>query len=171
MFTIRKATSKDVKKLTEVGKKAFYLPHKDAIPKHIMDVYLKENFNEENILKEINNKNFEYRLLYVDDTLAGFSKIILNQKNENINLENVTKMERLYLVEDFFGKGLGKELFKYNLDFIQKENQKGIWLYVWIKNFRAIDFYKKVGFKKIASYDFPISATETRPNYLLFLEF
>ena len=80
-------------------------------------------------------------------------------------------MERLYLVEDFFGKGLGKELFKYNLDFIQKENQKGIWLYVWIKNYRAIDFYKKVGFKKIASYDFPISATETRPNYLLFLEF
>ena len=80
MFTIRKATSKDVKKLTEVGKKAFYLPHKDAIPKHIMDAYLKENFNEENINAEINNKNFEYRLLYVDDALAGFSKIILNQK-------------------------------------------------------------------------------------------
>ena len=79
-------------------------------------------------------------------------------------------MERLYLVEEFYGLGLGKKLFDFNVDFIKKNNQKGIWLYVWIKNDRALRFYKKVGFKKIALFDFPISATETRPNNVLFLD-
>ncbi|WP_439128884.1 GNAT family N-acetyltransferase [Polaribacter sp.] len=169
-FTIKKAQTKDVKALTDVSKKAFYVPHKDVVPKEIMDAYLKNNFNEENLLREISNSNFQYHLIYQKQSLAGFSKIIFNQKNEHIALNNVTKMERLYLLEDFYGLGLGIELFKFNLELCKKNNQKGIWLYVWIKNYRALSFYKKVGFKKIATYDFPISETETRLNDILYLE-
>ena len=80
-------------------------------------------------------------------------------------------MERLYLLEEFYGMGLGHQLFDYNLKLAKQENQKGIWLYVWIKNYRALDFYKKAGFKKIADYYFPISETETRINDVLYLEF
>tara|TARA_R110002049_G_scaffold45022_4_gene131643 strand:+ start:12220 stop:12735 length:516 start_codon:yes stop_codon:yes gene_type:complete len=171
MFTIQKATIKDVEALVKVSKKAFFLAHKEAIPKEIMDAYIQQNFNEENIIKEINNVNYEYRLIFSDGNLAGYSKVILNQPNQHVTEENVTKMERLYLDETFFGLGLGKALFKYNLELAKKENQKGIWLYVWVKNYRAIDFYTKAGFKEIAPYDFPISETETRPNYVLYLKF
>lgn len=170
-FTIKKATKKDIPALAIVSKKAFYLPHKEAIPKAIIERYMRTNFSEATLLKEITNTDFEFHLIYVDDTLAGFSKIICNSKNKNIAAENVTKMERLYLTEDFFGLGLGKELFQFNLALAKEKKQKGIWLYVWIKNYRAIDFYKKFGFKKIASFDFPISETETRPNDVLYLEF
>jgi ribosomal protein S18 acetylase RimI-like enzyme len=170
-ITIKKATKKDIVALAIVGKKAFYLPHKKVIPKEIMDNYLLNNFNKETLLNEITNANFEYHLIYVNDTLAGFSKIIINTKNKNIEAINVTKLERLYLTKEFYGLGLGKELFLYNLELTKQKDQQGIWLYVWIKNYRAIDFYKKFGFKKIASFDFPISETETRPNDVLYLEF
>lgn len=170
MITIRKATAKDVKALAEVSKKAFYVPHKDVIPDHIMQDYLKNSFNEKTLLSEINNPNFKYNLILKDAVLAGFSKIIINTKNSNIKAENVTKLERIYLTEEFYGLGLGKELFAYNLKLIKEAKQKGVWLYVWIKNDRAINFYKKAGFKKIAMYDFPISDTETRPNDVLYLE-
>lgn len=170
IFTIKKAEIKDVKALTEVGKKAFFVPHKDAIPKKIMDTYIQTNFNEKQLLSEITNPQFQYHLIYHNQSLAGFSKVIFNQKNEHIASNHVTKLERFYLLEDFYGLGLGIELFKFNLELCKKNNQKGIWLYTWIKNYRALSFYKKVGFHKIALYDFPISETETRLNDLLYLK-
>lgn len=171
MISIKKAKKEDLKTLAEVGKKAFYVPHKDVIPAEIMSSYLSDSFSEETLLSEINNPNFKFYLLFKEDVLAGFSKIITNTVNENINEKNVTKMERLYLLEEFYGFGLGKKLFKHNLKLAKENNQKGIWLYVWIKNYRAIDFYHKMGFKKIAPYDFPISETETRPNDVMYLAF
>jgi ribosomal protein S18 acetylase RimI-like enzyme len=170
MITIRKATVNDVKQLAIVSKKAFFIPHQHVIPKEIMGNYLKESFSEENLTKEVTQENYEYHLIFYKEELAGFSKVILNTPNEHLKDQNVTKMERLYLVEEFYGLGLGKKLFDYNLDLTKKNNQKGIWLYVWIKNYRALKFYEKVGFKKIALYDFPISDTETRPNDVLFLD-
>ncbi|MHB0754103.1 GNAT family N-acetyltransferase [Polaribacter sp. M15] len=171
LFTIQKATPKDIAALTKVGKKAFYEPHKDAIPKAIITDYMRTNFSEAALLKEISDANFQFHVIYVKDVLAGFSKIIPNTQNEHIKAANVTKMERLYLVKEFYNLGLGKKLFEFNLNLAKQKNQKGIWLYVWIKNYRAINFYKKNGFKKIASYNFPISETETRPNDVLYLEF
>ena len=169
MISIRKATVNDVKQLAIVSKKAFFIPHQHAIPEEIMDKYLKESFNEETLTKEVTQQHYEYHLIFYKEKLAGFSKIILNTENEHILAKNITKMERFYLLKEFYGLGLGKKLFDFNLGLIKKNNQKGIWLYVWIKNYRALNFYEKVGFKRIGNYDFPISKTETRPNDILFL--
>ncbi len=169
MISIRKATVNDVKQLAIVSKKAFVIPHKHAIPKEIMDVYLTENFSEENLAEEVIQENYNYYLLFYKDELAGFSKIILNTKNDNIKDDNVTKMERLYLLQEFYNLGLGKELMQFNVQLCKKNNQNGIWLYVWIKNTKAIQFYTKMGFNKIANYNFPVSETESRPNHVLYL--
>jgi GNAT superfamily N-acetyltransferase len=136
MISIRKAELKDVKSLAIVGKKAFFVPHQKAIPKDIMESYINNSFNEQNLIKEITTKEFQYNLILKDNVLAGYSKIIPNYKNENIKATNITKMERLYLLEDFYGFGLGKQLFTHNLKLAKQQNQKGIWLYVWIKNYR-----------------------------------
>lgn len=147
-FTIKKATPTDIPALAKVSKEAFYAPHKDAIPKEIIANYMLVNFSETTLLKEITNTNFQYHLIYVNDVLAGFSKIITNTQNQHIKETNVTKMERLYLLKEFYNLELGKELFQFNLDLAKQKNQKGIWLYVWIKNYRAIKFYKKLVSKK-----------------------
>ncbi|WP_439132453.1 GNAT family N-acetyltransferase [Polaribacter sp.] len=170
-FIIKKATQKDIPVLAKVSKKAFYKPHKDAIPEATIAEYMLNNFNEATLLKEITNSDFQYYLIYVDDVLAGFSKIIFNSKNQNIKESNVTKMERFYLLEEYYNLGLGKALFQFNVNLAKQNHQKGIWLYVWIKNHRAIQFYTKNGFQKIALYDFPISNTESRLNDVMYLEF
>ena len=80
-------------------------------------------------------------------------------------------MSRLYLLEEFYGLSLGKELFNFNIEFSKQNNQKGIWLAVWIENLRAIKFYIKMGFKKVGSFNYKISETHSNPNHILFLEF
>lgn len=121
MITIKKATVTDVKQLAIVAKKAFFTPHQYAIPEEIMNNYLKENFSEENLKNEVTQKNYKYHLIFYKNELAGFSKVILNTPNEHFKDQNITKMERLYLVEEFYGLGLGKKLFDFNVHFIQKK--------------------------------------------------
>ncbi|MDB2384978.1 GNAT family N-acetyltransferase [Polaribacter sp.] len=170
-ISIRKARPEDITQLAVVGKKAFYEAHKNAIPTSIMENYLSESFNKNQLLKEISNPNFQYHVLYNQDKLVGFSKVIFNFKNKNTLEKNITKMERLYFLEEYHGLGLGKKLFDFNINLIKENNQKGVWLYVWIKNYKALRFYEKRGFKKIGDYNFPVSETETRPNNVMFLQF
>ena len=80
-------------------------------------------------------------------------------------------MSRLYLLKAFYGLQLGKELFKFNIEFSKQHKQDGVWLAVWIENQRAIEFYRKMGFKIVGNYDFRISATHTNPNHIMFLPF
>ena len=79
-------------------------------------------------------------------------------------------MERLYLKKEFYNLKLGKELMDFNINLCKENNQIGIWLYVWVENHKAINFYKKVGFTNAAMYNFPLTKTETRPNHILYLK-
>jgi len=63
---------------------------------------------------------------------------------------------------------LGYQLFNFNIKLCKKLDQVGIWLNVWTENTRAINFYRKVGFKKIGEYNFKISPTHSNPNHQLF---
>jgi len=103
--------------------------------------------------------------------LAGYSKITLNTPNKNIISENVTYLSRLYLLEEFYGLDLGKELFSFNIKFSKKQQQNGIWLAVWVENYRAISFYKKMGFTIVGSHDYKISETHSNPNHIMYLPF
>lgn len=171
MYTIIKATLKDAQLLSIIGKEAFLVAHGHSAPKKDIDNYVNQNFNEENFKKELSDVKNEYYLIYSDAKIAGYSKVILNSKNENISSEDITLLSRLYLLEAFYGLNLGKELFNFNVSLSKENNQKGIWLAVWVENQRAISFYEKRGFVKVGKFDFKISETHYNPNHIMYLAF
>ena len=171
MYNITKAKPSDAKLLAPVAKKAFLNAHGHSASKEDVVNYIAANFSESNFIEELSNPNNHYYLIYHDNKLAGYSKITLNTTNKNIASENATYMSRLYLLKEFYGLNLGKELFDYNIEFSKKHNQLGMWLAVWVENERAIKFYTKMGFKIVGEYDFRISATHTNPNHIMFLPF
>ena len=94
-----------------------------------------------------------------------------NALHPEIGHKTITKLERIYLLREFYGSQLGKELFHFNLELSKRNAQTGMWLYVWTENERAVRFYKKNGFKAIGRYDFKISENHSNPNYLMWLEY
>ncbi|WP_299668689.1 GNAT family N-acetyltransferase [uncultured Polaribacter sp.] len=171
MIQIVKATQKDAKLLSKLSIASFLVPHGHSAPKVAIDNYVSSNFSEENFVNELSNSNFQYYLMYYKEEVAGFSKVIFNTENENIVAKNTTKMERLYLLKEFYNLGLGKTFMHFNIQLAKQQQQAGIWLAVWVENPRAIAFYKKTGFKIVGAYDFPISKTHSNPNHILYLEF
>ena len=105
------------------------------------------------------------------EQVLGYSKLILDFPHPEIRFQKITKLERLYLLPECIGQGLGKALFDFNLSLIKTNQQKGIWLYVWKENETAIAFYQNKGFKIVGSFDFKISETHKNPNHLMFLNF
>ena len=171
MQHITKATPKDAKILAELAKASFIPAHGHSAPKKDIDNYLKTNFSEANFIKELENPDNHYYIIYHKNKIAGYSKITLNTVNEYIKPKNVTYMSRLYLLKEFYGLNLGKTLFDFNIEFSKQHNQSGIWLAVWVENDKAIKFYTKMGFKIVGAYDFRISETHTNPNHIMYLAY
>lgn len=171
MHRIVKATVKDAQLLSKLSIDTFLPAHGHSAPKNDIDNYLAENFSEENFISELSDTKNEYHLFYIDEKIAGYSKVVFNLSNKNIAAKNVTYMSRLYFLKEYYGLGLGKILFDFNINLCKQNKQSGIWLAVWIENQKGISFYKKMGFQKVGDFDFKISETHSNPNHILYLKF
>jgi len=171
MTSIVKAAIKDAELLSKIGTQSFIESHGISASKKDIENYLESKFTKEAFDAELTDSNNIFHILYYNKKPVGYSKIIYNVIQHNIPFENVTKLERLYVLEVFHHLRLGLELFLFNIELSKKNNQKGMWLYTWIENHKAIQFYKKVGFKIVGSYDFKISETHSNPNHQMLLTF
>lgn len=171
MISIQKATKKDYDKIVSIGRISVTEAHKDSCSAEILNEYIERNYNAEEVQNELSNLDNIYHIIKHNDNPVGFSKIVLNEKHPNITLENVAKLDRIYLLSEFHGFKLGYELLKFNIEFSKNKQQSGIWLYTWIGNKKAINFYDNVGFKIIGSHNFLVAKKHYNLNHQMFLDF
>lgn len=171
MTLIVKAKKDDFKLLAEIGKISFIESHGNSASDADIDMYVNANYNNAVFKEELSDPKNIYHIIYLNNQPAGYSKIIFNSKHPKIQMENVTKLERLYLLKEFYGLKLGYELFKFNIELSKQNNQAGMWLFVWKENHIAVNFYKKTKFKIIGSYDFKLTKTHSNPNHQMLLKY
>ena len=171
MIKIVKATESDVFAIARIGRQSFLEAHKASAPEEILNTYLDNKFTNKIIRTELADSSNHFYLIYYNNNIAGYSKIVFDGMHANIRSNQTTKLERLYLLKEFYGYQLGYKLYQFNLALSKKNNQKGMWLFVWVENERALNFYKKIGFKIVGLHDFEISATHSNPNHQMLLTY
>ena len=171
MKSIIKATSKDYETITHIGRIAVELSHRESCSIQDMNEFLANTYNHDVIKEELSDAKNIYHIIYFNEKPAGFSKIILNAGYQNITEKNVTKLDRIYLLEEFYNLKLGFELLKFNIELSKENNQSGIWLFTWTGNQRAVNFYLKNGFEIIGSHKFKVTATHYNPHHQMFLKY
>ena len=170
MVSIVRATQNDHSLLSSIATLTFIESHGASAPPGDITNYVAKKYSNEILKEELSDPKNIYHILYNDSEAIGYSKIILNYPFDNL-IQNITKLERIYLLKRFYHLKLGAALFQFNVDFIKAHAQMGMWLFVWKENERAINFYKRNGFVIIGSYDFPISETHSNPNHQMLLRF
>lgn len=168
MISIRQATVSDAPLILEIGIPALLQSHGHSAPAADMNAYIASKFTEAALAEELSDPNNIFHILYCNGQAAGYSKIIFNQPHAAVEEKEVTKLERLYFLDTFYGKGLGAMLFDFIIDLAKAQDQQGIWLQVWTENKRAVAFYKKSGFTVKAETFFKISETHSNPNHLMY---
>lgn len=167
---IKKAGSEDAIAIKKLALETFLESHGHSAPEEDVSEYTANKFNVENILLELNDPKNIFHILYIQGEIAGYSKVLFNTPYEKITALNSCKFERLYILEKFHDKKFGKKLMDFNLDLAKKNKQTSLWLYVWTENERAIKFYEKYNFQRIAETVFQISERHGNPNWIMNLK-
>jgi ribosomal protein S18 acetylase RimI-like enzyme len=171
MISITRATEDDYKSIVNIGKISVAEAHRESTTAENMNEYLAANYTDDAIKKELADQNNIYHIISSNGIAAGFSKIILNAAHPDLAAKNVTKLDRIYLLKEFYGLKLGSELLDFNVAISENDNQSGMWLYTWVGNKRAVNFYLKAGFAIIGSHNFHVAGTHYNLNHHMFLKF
>ncbi|MBL0743033.1 GNAT family N-acetyltransferase [Chryseolinea lacunae] len=171
MISIVQATERDCQSIADIGKTAVEESHRGSSSVEVMTEFLERNYNPEAIREELHDSHNIYYIIQYNGESAGFSKIVLNDSHPDIGVANVTKLDRIYLRKEFYGQKLGLQLLNFNINLAKDNGQSGMWLYAWIGNNRAIDFYRKAGFMVIGSHNYYVTETHFDVSHRMFLSF
>jgi ribosomal protein S18 acetylase RimI-like enzyme len=168
-MNIRYGTTDDAGMLSELGARTFYDAFaKDNTPENIA-VYLKASFSPEIQFNELSEPDNIFLIAESESIPIGYAQLIMNSKDETINRNKPLEIRRIYASQEYQGRGVGKELMQAT---IREARQRGcdcIWLGVWEKNQRAIDFYKKWGFRDVGTHLFSVG-DDPQNDYVMELE-
>ncbi len=149
---IREAQEKDLPRLQQFSIKTFIDSFGEDNTKEDMDHYIEQAFNEDQIRAAFKEPDATFFLAFQNDELAGYARVRNNQ--EEIHDLQALELHRIYVDNKIIGRGIGKILLDYCLEYARSQNKKSMWLGVWEKNIRAREFYKKHGFKEFSQHDF-----------------
>ncbi|MDQ1914067.1 GNAT family N-acetyltransferase [Paenibacillus sp. GD4] len=153
-ISIEKCTLENLQILQEISTETFNETFKHLNSPENMKAYLEKAFNSKQLEKELSNSSSEFFFIYYKEELAGYLKINWNDAQSEQMGDESLEIERIYIRHNYQRKGLGKYLINKAREIATKENKKMIWLGVWEKNEKAIDFYEKEGFVRTGAHSF-----------------
>ncbi|RYF85513.1 MAG: GNAT family N-acetyltransferase [Chitinophagaceae bacterium] len=171
MEKIVRLTAADATLLASVGSTSLIESHGHSAPDEIMQAYKEKYFSEEACCAELQDESNVFSVIFHNGEPAGYFKIIYDVPHPAVSLQPVTKLERLYLLKEFYDLKLGHQLLQEAVDLSKAAGDKGMWLEVWQKNERAVSFYQKQGFKTIGEDRFVLSPTHANPIWVMLLRY
>ncbi|MBU2948947.1 GNAT family N-acetyltransferase [Zobellia uliginosa] len=153
---IRKITLNDIQELKKIGIYTFTETFSSQNSKEDMTQYLESQFSIENLKTQLTDPNSDFFFVEHDGKTIGYLKINLGAAQTDIKDENALEIERIYVIKAYQGQKTGQKLFNKALEIAEKLNVDFVWLGVWEKNFKAIQFYKKNGFIEFNRHSFKL---------------
>lgn len=146
-ISIRKSDLGDVSNLTVLKQQVWIATYAvEGIRTEFSDYVLSE-FTTENIRKSIQDSNKLIYIAEIDKHIIGCVEIDFNAKCP-VETKTGPEIAVLYILERFIGMGIGKILLDKSILFCKEMDFKTVWLTVYYKNERAINFYVKNRFKE-----------------------
>lgn len=151
---IRYATKDDAALIADISRQTFYDTFAADNSPEDMEKFLSEQFTKGRLMLEVGSAGNEFLLAYKNDAVAGYAKLREGKVPVELKGRNLLEIARLYVLKEFLGERVGAQLMQHCLDIAKAKGKEVVWLGVWEKNQRAINFYHKFGFEKFGELDF-----------------
>ena len=166
-ITIRAAIETDAPGLCELGKITFYDTYGAYNTEENMRAYVVENYEPGVMAKALADPETFYYIAFDRNAFIGFLKLRTTKIPEQIAALAPIEIERIYVLPEYKGKGIGHLLMKTAMHVALKNKHKAIWLGVWEKNESAMNFYLKEGFEKMGQHVFMLG-DDAQTDWLLY---
>jgi len=165
-ITIRKANISDLETIQEISKHTFIETFAAVNTPENMENYVLKNFNSEQLALEINNPESAFYLSILDHETIGYFKLNFGSTQTEIRSIQAMEIQRIYVLKKFHGKKIGQLLLNKAIQIGQQSGVDSIWLGVWEKNHKAIQFYSNNDFVEFDKHDF-IMGNELQTDLLM----
>mgnify|MGYP002653514718 CR=1 FL=1 len=159
-FIIKKISLSNLAELQKIGRETFAQTFSQDNSPEEMAKYLDKKFSVEKLTEELQNPDSEFYFAEKNGRVAGYLKLnsgaAQTEEMEGTGLE----IERIYVLKEFHWQKVGQVLFEKAVELAKKKDADYLWLGVWEKNERAINFYKKNGFSEAGSHIFKLGDEE-----------
>lgn len=167
MISLVKLTTADAALLADIGGTTLIESHGHSAPPAVMQEYIDQHFSLAACRNELRDEANVFHAVFYESRPAGYSKIVFDCAHPAVPLQPVTKLERLYLLKEFYDLKLGHQLLQHAIDLSKQQGERGMWLNVWKENRRAIRFYEKAGFETVGESDFVLTPEHSNPNWVM----
>jgi diamine N-acetyltransferase len=157
---IIKVSVQELELLQQIGKKTFYETFAALNTEENMRQYLDEGFSTSKMVAELKDPNAEFYFAYEENNVFGYLKLNFGSSQTELKDENAVEIERIYVLQEYQGKKVGKMLFEKAVAIAKERHADFIWLGVWEQNHKAISFYEKQGFRTFDKHLFMLGTDE-----------
>ena len=157
---IRAISISDLPQLQKIGKTTFAETFTEHNTKEDLDKYLEESFSNETLTAELTNPHSSFYFAEIEHNVVGYLKINFSASQTELKDNEALEIERIYVLQAFHGKKLGQALYEKANSIAKEMKVNYVWLGVWEKNNKAIQFYKKNGFVPFDTHIFKLGNDE-----------
>ena len=165
MFSIRKATTNDIPLIHEMAWVVFPHTYKEILTPEQIDYMMEWMYSEDSLHKQMEKDGHIYYLAFKEDEPAGYLSI----QPEG---EHVFHLQKIYVLPSFQGMKLGKQLFEQAIKAIKELHPAPCQMRLNVNrnNTKAVDFYYRMGMKKVFEGDFDIGHGYLMTDYIMALD-
>jgi ribosomal protein S18 acetylase RimI-like enzyme len=159
---IHKVAENQLLELQRISRQTFYEAFSAVNTEDDMAMYLEHSLSIEKLSAELSNENTEFYFAQLNEQIIGYLKFNVGEAQTDLQDEQALEIERIYLLINYAGMGVGQLLMEKAYQVAQIKKIKYIWLGVWEHNTRAIQFYKRNGFSEFGSHMFKLGNDDQR---------
>lgn len=149
MQSIRSLSATEIHLVQELAYKIWPIAYKEILSQDQLDYMLNWMYSIESLTQQL-QEGHHYFGIYDKNEIIGFLDV-----QPNYPENRVLKLNKIYVLPSYHGKGFGFQLIQFAIDFATEAKQKTIELQVNRFN-KAKDFYSKIGFTIKEEKDFDI---------------
>ena len=144
MFEIRKATLEDIPLINELAWIVFPHTYKELLSPGQIEFMMDWMYSPANLKKQMTEDGHTYFIAYEENEPAGYLSI----QPEG---EHTYHLQKIYVLPSFQGKKLGKQLFNQAIKAIKELHPEPCQMRLNVNryNTKAVDFYFRMGMKKV----------------------
>ena len=164
MCEIRKASVDDVPVIRAMAQVAFPDTYKEILSPEQIDYMMEWMYSEESLRRQMMEEGHIYYLAYREGRAVAYLSI----QPEG---EHVFHLQKLYVLPDYQGMHLGKQLFNQAIKAIKELHPAPCQMRLNVNRYnRALTFYEKMGMTKVDEGDFPIGNGYYMNDYIMGLD-
>lgn len=156
MITIEKASLSDAAILSHLAKAIYQENYLHLWLPGGADWYMHQYaYSIAQLEQELADPNMAYYLLQENQEPVGYLKLVLSSNLSGYDPADALEIERIYLLENRKGRGLGQKMMQWAMDIAVALDKKVIFLKAMDSSQDAIAFYQHQGYSVCDTFSLP----------------